>query len=38
VFRCAIYRLPDAHEHINRPLHGVKFPKKVLNFLPTSYL
>ncbi|RHN46312.1 putative transcription factor interactor and regulator CCHC(Zn) family [Medicago truncatula] len=27
---CAIYRLPDAHEHINRPLHGVKFPKKTV--------
>jgi len=37
VLRCAIYRLPDAHEHIARPPHGVKFPKKVLNFLPAAY-
>lgn len=27
---CAIYRLPDAHEHIARPPHGVKFPKKTV--------
>ncbi|CAN0872121.1 5'-3' exoribonuclease 3 [Linum grandiflorum] len=25
---CAIYRLPDYHEHITRPLPGVRFPKK----------
>ncbi|XP_027919520.1 5'-3' exoribonuclease 3-like isoform X1 [Vigna unguiculata] len=27
---CAIYRLPDAHEHITRPPQGVKFPKKTV--------
>ncbi|EXC00968.1 5'-3' exoribonuclease 3 [Morus notabilis] len=27
---CAIYRLPDAHKHITRPLAGVKFPKKIV--------
>ncbi|XP_047165553.1 5'-3' exoribonuclease 3-like isoform X1 [Vigna umbellata] len=27
---CAIYRLPDAHEHITRPPQGVKFPKKIV--------
>ncbi|XP_045826466.1 5'-3' exoribonuclease 3 isoform X4 [Trifolium pratense] len=27
---CAIYRLPDVHEHITRPPHGVKFPKKIV--------
>lgn len=27
---CAIYRLPDAHEHIARPPPGVKFPKKIV--------
>ncbi|KAM4129906.1 hypothetical protein ACJW30_01G059400 [Castanea mollissima] len=28
---CAIYRLPDMHEHIARPPVGVKFPKKIVN-------
>ena len=28
-YRCAIYRLPDAHKHITRPPAGVIFPKKV---------
>lgn len=28
---CAIYRLPDMHEHITRPPVGVKFPKKIVN-------
>jgi len=37
LLRCAIYRLPDAHEHITRPPQGVKFPKKVSN-LVASYL
>ncbi|XP_061375359.1 5'-3' exoribonuclease 3 isoform X2 [Gastrolobium bilobum] len=27
---CAIYILPDAHEHIARPPQGVKFPKKTV--------
>ncbi|CAA0841185.1 5-3 exoribonuclease 3 [Striga hermonthica] len=27
---CAIYKLPDAHEHIPRPLPGVIFPKKIV--------
>ncbi|XP_045794567.1 5'-3' exoribonuclease 3-like [Trifolium pratense] len=27
---CAIYGLPDAHGHITRPPHGVKFPKRTL--------
>ncbi|XP_010244085.1 PREDICTED: 5'-3' exoribonuclease 3-like isoform X2 [Nelumbo nucifera] len=27
---CAIYSLPDAHEHITRPLPGVIFPKKTV--------
>ncbi|XP_057427859.1 5'-3' exoribonuclease 3 isoform X2 [Lotus japonicus] len=27
---CAIYRLPDAHNHIARPPEGVKFPKKIV--------
>lgn len=31
-FRCAIYRLPDMHEHITRPPVGVKFPKKVCSY------
>ncbi|CAL5205825.1 unnamed protein product [Lathyrus oleraceus] len=26
----AIYRLPDVHEHITRPPHGVKFPEKIV--------
>ncbi|CAK9148267.1 unnamed protein product [Ilex paraguariensis] len=28
---CAIYRLPDAHKHITRPLAGVIFPKKIVS-------
>lgn len=28
-FRCAIYRLPDMHEHITHPPVGVKLPQKV---------
>lgn len=35
--RSAIYRLPDVHEHITRPPHGVKFPEKVLKLLPVTY-
>lgn len=31
-FRCAIYRLPDMHEHITQPPVGVKFPKKVCSY------
>ncbi|KAL6511849.1 hypothetical protein OROGR_021446 [Orobanche gracilis] len=27
---CAIYRLPDVHEHITRPPPGVTFPKKIV--------
>ncbi|XP_010533698.1 PREDICTED: 5'-3' exoribonuclease 3-like [Tarenaya hassleriana] len=27
---CAIYRLPDAHQHITRPPPGVIFPKKIV--------
>ncbi|KAL1820777.1 hypothetical protein DCAR_0417124 [Daucus carota subsp. sativus] len=27
---CAIYRLPDAHNHIARPPPGVRFPKKTV--------
>ncbi|XP_004499239.1 5'-3' exoribonuclease 3 isoform X2 [Cicer arietinum] len=27
---CAIYRLPDVHEHITRPPHGVIFPTKIV--------
>lgn len=27
---CAIYRLPDAHEHITRPPAGVVFPKRIV--------
>ncbi|KAJ7966853.1 5'-3' exoribonuclease [Quillaja saponaria] len=27
---CAIYRLPDAHEHIARPPEGVTYPKKIV--------
>ncbi|XP_014509038.1 5'-3' exoribonuclease 3 isoform X2 [Vigna radiata var. radiata] len=27
---CAIYRLPDTHEHITRPPQGVKYPKKTV--------
>ncbi|KAL6574451.1 5'-3' exoribonuclease 3 [Orobanche hederae] len=27
---CAIYRLPDVHEHITRPPPGVIFPKKIV--------
>ncbi|XP_043713419.1 5'-3' exoribonuclease 3-like isoform X2 [Telopea speciosissima] len=27
---CAIYRLPDTHEHITRPPAGVTFPKKTV--------
>ncbi|CAJ2652933.1 unnamed protein product [Trifolium pratense] len=27
---CAIYGLPDGHEHISRPPHGVEFPKRTL--------
>ncbi|KAL3639079.1 5'-3' exoribonuclease 3 [Castilleja foliolosa] len=27
---CAIYRLPDEHEHITRPPPGVIFPKKIV--------
>ncbi|KAG9131287.1 hypothetical protein Leryth_006159 [Lithospermum erythrorhizon] len=27
---CAIYMLPDAHEHIARPPPGVTFPKKIV--------
>lgn len=37
LLRCAIYRLPDTHEHITRPPQGVKYPKKVSN-LVASYL
>lgn len=32
LFRCAIYRLPDAHEHITRPPTGVSFPNKVCGY------
>ncbi|KAG6648500.1 hypothetical protein CIPAW_07G151800 [Carya illinoinensis] len=28
---CAIYQLPDVHEHVTRPPAGVKFPKKTVN-------
>ncbi|PRQ27182.1 putative transcription factor interactor and regulator CCHC(Zn) family [Rosa chinensis] len=28
---CAIYRLPDVHEHITRPPAGVIFPKKIVS-------
>ncbi|CAN1819048.1 5'-3' exoribonuclease 3, partial [Linum perenne] len=28
---CAIYRLPDYHKHITRPLPGVRFPKKTVS-------
>ncbi|GMY28285.1 5'-3' exoribonuclease 3 isoform X2 [Fagus crenata] len=28
---CAIYRLPDMHEHIARPPVGVNLPKKIVN-------
>ncbi|KAB1203693.1 5'-3' exoribonuclease 3 [Morella rubra] len=28
---CAIYRLPDAHEHITRPPTGVSFPNKAVS-------
>ncbi|MCD7456075.1 5'-3' exoribonuclease 3 [Datura stramonium] len=28
---CAIYRLPDAHKHIARPMEGVIFPKKMVS-------
>ncbi|XP_060173494.1 5'-3' exoribonuclease 3-like isoform X1 [Lycium barbarum] len=27
---CAIYRLPDTHKHIARPMEGVIFPKKMV--------
>ncbi|KAM3199789.1 5'-3' exoribonuclease 3 isoform X1 [Capsicum annuum] len=27
---CAIYRLPDKHKHIARPMEGVVFPKKLV--------
>ncbi len=32
LFRCAIYRLPDMHEHIARPPVGVNLPKKVCSY------
>ncbi|CAN8234583.1 unnamed protein product [Cochlearia groenlandica] len=28
---CCIYRLPDAHKHINRPPPGVIFPKRIVD-------
>lgn len=30
LFRCVIYRLPDAHKHITYPPPGVIFPEKVI--------